>query len=200
MSSESWIVVVRYLSYVAVALVAITTIGTSMLQARANKTKGQKIDALVSGNKELLAKNGELLTRVTQYQQDLLSRDARIKELEVKAKKAARGIVSTYDFNGAKREMNAGSINVVGGEEVAIFRQMVELERNKAYSELIVLCEGQTEKTPEWLTPYLYLGVAYANTGNRDKALSNLEHVVAEAPEDPAYAEAATILEQIRKR
>jgi hypothetical protein len=207
MTIESWVTVFRSLSYVAVALVAITTIGTSVLQARVNKakdqatkTKDQKIDTLLDGNKELLAKNGDLVTKVTQYQQDLLTKDARIRELEVKAKQASRGITLVYRFDGTRRETNAGNISVVGGEEVKVFQRMVELEKSKAYAELTVLCEGQIERTPTWLTPYLYLGVAYANTGNTEQAISNLEHVVAEAADDPAYAEAATLLERLRKQ
>jgi tetratricopeptide (TPR) repeat protein len=207
MAIESWITVFRSLSYVGVALMALTTIGTSVLQARvnkakdqANRTKDEKIDTLLDGNRKLLAKNDELATKVTLYQQDLLTKDARIQELEVKAKKASRGITTIYGFRGGRRTTAGGNIKVEAGVESGIFEQMVDLEKNKAYSELIALCEEQIKKTPTWLTPYLYLGVAYANTGNREKAISNLEHVVAEAPEDPAYAEAVTILEQIKKR
>ncbi len=200
MSYESWMVFFRWLSYIGLLLVFISTVGTSMFQSRADKTKDQKIDALVSGNKELLAKNDELVTKVSQYQQDLLTKDTRIKDLEVKAKKAGRGITSTYDFNGARRETSAGRSSVIAGEEIGIFQKMVELEKNKAYSELTALCEGQIKKTPTWLTPYLFLGVAYATLGNKDKAISNLEHVVNEAPGDPAYTKAGTILEKIRKR
>jgi hypothetical protein len=200
MSYESWMVFFRWLSYIGLLLVFISTVGTSIFQSRADKTKDQKIDVLVSGNRELLATNNELVTKVDQYQRDLVNKDERIKELEVQAKKAGRGITSTYDFNGARRETSAGHVGVVAGEEIGIFQKMVELEKNKAYSELTVLCEGQIKKTPTWLTPYLFLGVAYANLGNKDKAISNLEHVVNEAPGDPAYAEAKTILDQIRKR
>jgi tetratricopeptide (TPR) repeat protein len=207
MTTESWVTVFRSLSYVGVALIAITTIGTSVLQARvnkakdqANKTKDQKIDTLLEGNKELLAKNDELAVKVTQYQQDLQTKDTRIKELEVKAKKAGRGITSMYGFRGERRTTAAGNISVEAGDETAIFQQMFELEKKKTYSELIVLCEEQIKKTPTWLTPYLYLGVAHANTGNREKAISNLEHVVAEAPDDPAYAEAVTFLERLKKQ
>lgn len=207
MTTESWITAFRSLSYVGVALMAITTIATSVLQARVNKAKDQanrikdqKIDTLVSGNNELLAKNSELLSTVTQYQQDLFTKDARIKELEVKAKKASRGITSMYSFNGQRRTTAGGNIKVEAGVEAGIFQRMAELEKNRAYSELIALCEEQIKKTPTWLTPYLYLGVAYANTGNRERAILNLEHVVTEAAGDPAYAEAATLLERLTKQ
>ncbi len=200
MSNESWMIFFRWLSYAGLLLVFISTVGTSILQSRADKTKDQKIDALVIGNKELLATNSELLTKIEGYQQDLVAKDQKIKELEVQAKKSARGITSTYDYNGARRETSAGRTGVTAGEEIGVFQGMLELEKNKSYSELIVLCEGQIKKTPTWLTPYLFLGVAYANQGNKDKAIANLEHVLNEAPGDPNYAQARTILDQIRKR
>lgn len=200
MNYDSWMIFFRWISYAGLLLVFISTVGTSILQSRADKIKDQKFDALVSGNKELLAKNDELVTKVSQYQQDLLTKDARIKDLEAKAKKLGRGITSTYDFNGAKRDTSAGYVGVVVGEESSIFQRMVQLEKDKAYPELRALCENQIKKTPTWLTPYLFIGVAYANLGNKDKAITNLEHVVNEAAGDPAYSKAATILEQVKKR
>ena len=200
MSSEFWMLCFRWLLYVGLLLVFISTVGTSILQSRVDKSKDQKIDTLVSGNKELLATNNELLTKVEKYQVDLNAKEEKIKELEVHAKKSARGITSTYDYNGAKRETSAGRTGVIVGEEIGVFQKMLELQESNAYSDLIVLCEGQIKKTPTWLTPYLFLGVAYAHQGKKDKAVVNLEHVINEAPGDPNYAQAKNILNQIRKK
>lgn len=198
MSLEFWMTVFRWLSYIGLLLVFVSTVGTSILQSRTDKLKDNKIDTLVSGNKDLLSKNDELVIKINQYQQDLKLKDDRIKELEVGAKKAKRGVTSMYDFNGAKRETAGGRISLVVGEENTVFQRIVELEKNKKFGKLIELCEDQIKKTPEWLTPYLFLGVAYTNTGDRTKAISNLEHVVNNAPGDPSYAQAEVILKQIR--
>lgn len=191
MSLESWTTFFKMSLYIVLFLVFVFTVGTSILQSRTDKLKDNKIDTLVSGSKEQLAK-------INQYQQDLKLKDDRIKELEVEVKKASRGITSMYDFNGTKRETSGGRINVVVGEETTVFQRIKELKKNKKFGELIELCEEQIKKTPEWLTPYLFLGVAYVNTGDRTKAIANLEHVVNNAPGDPSYTQAEVILNQIR--
>jgi len=150
------------------------------------------------GNLEKQEKS-KLTQQVDKINSAATEKDKKIKELEIKAKKAERGVSSLYDFNGAKRETFAGGSRVIAGEEVGVFQKMDEYEISKAYPELRDLCEGQIKKTPTWLTPYLYLGVAYINLGEKDKAISNLEHVINEAPDDPVYARAGAILEQIRK-
>ena len=131
MNVEVWMPIFRWLSYIGLLLVLVSTVGTSILQSRIDKLKDKKIDTLVSGNKELLTKNDELFTKVNQYQQDLKLKEDRIKELEVEAKKASRGVTSMYDFNGAKRETSGGRINLIAGEETAIFKQIIDLEKNK---------------------------------------------------------------------
>lgn len=198
MNLDFWMTVFRWLSYIGLLLVFISTVGTSILQSSTDKLKDNKIDTLVSGNKELLLRNDELVLKINQYQHDLKLKDGRIKELEVGAKKAKRNVTSMYDFNGAKRETSGGRVNLSVGEELEVFQRIVELEKNKNFGKLIEQCEEQIKKTPEWLTPYLFLGVAYANTGDTTKAISNLEHVVNNAPGDPSYAQAEDRLKQIR--
>lgn len=199
MNQESLMLFFRWLSYIGLFFVFVSTVGTSVIQTHIAKKKDIKIDTLVSGNKELLTKNDELLLKINQYQQDLQIRDIRIKELEIMAKKANRGITSTYDFNGAKRETSAGRSSVSIGDEIGVFQRLLELEKNKNYLDLASLCENQINKMPEWLTPYLFLGIAYANLGYREKAIFYLEHVLKNAPGDPDYNQAKTILDQIKK-
>ncbi|MDP8212124.1 MAG: hypothetical protein P9X22_02385 [Candidatus Zapsychrus exili] len=62
------------------------------------------------------------------------------------------------------------------------------------------MCEKQIEKTPEWLTPYLYLGVACANLGQNEKAIRNLEHVEQEAVGDAQYSDAERILKYLKSQ
>ncbi len=163
-------------------------------------TDSAQIRELVDGKNTLIRQNTSLAGKIENYQKDLNEKDKKIKKLEEKAIKAERGITSTYDFNGAKRETSGGRNTAIAGEEMGIFTRMEKLKKNENYPELIVLCENQIKKTPDWLTPFLYLGIGYDSMGNRDKAISNLEYVITHAPGDPAYAQAKIILEQIRKQ
>jgi len=195
----------------------IIIIGTSMLywsgyqksKDSQNEIKNLRIQVtdLQSGNRELIDGKNDLLTlnkelnkKVEKYQEDLNEKDILIKKLEVKSIKSERGITLSYDFNGAKRETTQpGHINLNFGPEVEIFNQIVQLEKQKNYSEIIKICETQIKKTPEWLTPYLYLGVAYANTGNTSRAIELFSHVNKIAPNDPAYKQAREFLEKLSK-
>ncbi len=127
------------------------------------------------------------------------SAEKALQELQVESKKLKRGISSSYDFNGVKRENTAGSHTAIMGEEASVFNKLIALEKDKKFGEIISICEQQIKTTPEWLTPYLFLGVAYANTGGIDKAIENLEYVITNAPGDPQYAQANEILSQIKK-
>lgn len=129
-----------------------------------------------------------------------VNQNSKIKQLEIGAKKASRGISSTYDFNGAKRVTTGpGHVSVVIGEEFTIFQGMVQLEKAKNYEELVKVCDEQIQKTPDWLTPYLFAGIAYANLGDKEKAIMKLEYVLEMAPGDPAYAQASDILKELNK-
>ena len=123
----------------------------------------------------------------------------KIANLTIEAKKAARGISSTYDFKGVKRDIAPGRINAIIGEETEVFAKMFNLEKEKKYSELSSLCKKQISKTPEWLTPYLFLGIAEANMGNKDDAISNFEYVIANAPDDPDYKQAKEFIKMLKK-
>jgi tetratricopeptide (TPR) repeat protein len=180
--------------WVGIALTAAGTIGSQYIAKRVERQKEQKAN---DKQQELISQNQKLLEKIELYQRDLLEKDKEIKELDRKAKIASRGITSIYDFNGTKRQTTPGSAKVSVGPEYDVFKQMVELEKAKDFSKLIELCEEQIKKTPDWLTPYLFLGVAYANTGEKDKAIANLRYVVDNAPGDPAYAQAEKLLQQL---
>lgn len=155
-----------------------------------NLQKGN--DELIIGKNDLLTQNQELKKKIEKYQEDL-------KELEIKSKKTERGISSTYDFNGAKRvTTRPGYINLETGPEIEIFQKIIDLEKQKKYYEIIKICENQIKKTPEWLTPYLFLGVAQANTGNKMKAIELFKYVKENAPDDPAYKQAEEFLEKLK--
>ena len=71
---------------------------------------------------------------------------------------------------------------------------MVELlSPRKHWTVLIEVAAHQIVETPEWLTPFLYSGVGYANIGETQKAIKRLEYVRVQSGGDPAYADAERI-------
>ena len=107
--------------------------------------------------------------------------------------------VVTYDFNGVKHVQQGHSFRAITGDEFEIFQEMQELERQQDWAAVRDLCEAQIEKTPEWLTPYLCAGVAYANLGQDQDAIRRLEHVEKAAADNPLYSAATRILAQLRR-
>jgi tetratricopeptide (TPR) repeat protein len=164
-------------------------------------TDSAQIKELVDGKNTLIQQNTELTGKIENYQKDLNEKDRKIKELEEKAKKAERGITLTYDFNGAQRKTTRpGHISLSHGPEIEIFKKMQEFETQKKYTELVTLCEEQIEKTPEWLTPYFYIGIAFANLGDRDKAIEMFEYVKENSFGDSAYSQANDFLERLKNQ
>jgi tetratricopeptide (TPR) repeat protein len=160
---------------------------------------GIKVSELIDGKNTLLQQNQELKSEIGRYQIDLNEKEKTIQELEKQVKKTSRGISSTYDFNGAKRiTTRPGHISLEVGPEVEIFNKINELEKQRNYPELKYICEQQIIKTPEWLTPYLYLGLAFANMDNKEKAIEMFEYVLSNAPNDPAYAQAEEFLKKLK--
>ena len=63
--------------------------------------------------------------------------------------------------------------------------------------DLAAVAERQIGRTPQWLTPYLFLGQACAELGQKDKALANLRHVTRKAPLDQRYKLAHELLRRL---
>jgi tetratricopeptide (TPR) repeat protein len=196
--------------FIGVALLivgtALTYYGSNLKSTEDNKRLTKKVEELKVGNKELIegkntliVQNKKLTAKVEEYQKDLEEKEEKIKELEVKVKKSERGISSIYDFNGAKRTTTLGRISVVVGPEVQVFQIINALEKRKNYLELIKLCEQQIKETPEWLTPYYYLGIAYANTGNEVRAIELFEYVLKNAPGDTNYSQSKDFLKKLKE-
>lgn len=141
----------------------------------------------------------ELKDEIKYIREDLSEKNIIIQDLTVKAKKAEKGISVTYDFSGNKWETGQhGSHTLVFGSESEIFSKMQTLEQQKKYQELIPICEEQIEKTSEWLTPYFYLGIAYGNLGNIEKAIELFEHVQSNALGDPEYSQVNDFLKRLK--
>jgi hypothetical protein len=104
-----------------------------------------------------------------------------------------------YEFNGAKHVQQGASGEVILGDEYMIFPRFGQLEAEQKWQELLDACEQQIGKSPEWLTPYLFAGVAYANLGQKDRAIKLLEHVEKQAGGNKDYYEDASRILRILK-
>ena len=107
--------------------------------------------------------------------------------------------VVSYDFDGRKHVKQGYSFRVISGDECEIFQKLQELERELNWTAVRDLCEIQIEKTPEWLTPYLCAGIAHANLGQGREAIRRLEYVEKRAGDNPLYAAATRVLNQLRR-
>ena len=174
-----------------------------LVEGKNELVKGK--DELVEGKNILISQNTTLNSKIEKYQTDLTAKENKIKHLEMQAKKAGRGIVIGYDYNGARRVTTPqGSTPTLGGPMCDVFNTMVQLEKDEKYTELIQLCKQQIQKTPdpeitrEWLAPHMFLGSAYANSGQEEKAIKEFEYVVNNAGGDPEYDKAVDYLKQLK--
>ncbi|MGH9869711.1 MAG: hypothetical protein ACREAA_16300 [Candidatus Polarisedimenticolia bacterium] len=198
MTPELLLSIFKYMLYAGTALVAVATIGTSIYTGRVSASKDRKIDTLLEGTKQLQAGNKELLTKVADYQANLEKMQRENESLKEEVAKTSQGRYSAWDFNGVRREGRPGQMNAHMGEEFGIFNQLVAAEKQRDYETIIRMSTQQIAKTPGWLTPYLFRGVALINLGRSSKAISDLEFVVRNAHGDSQYAKAAEHLERLR--
>ena len=178
----------------------LTFVGQNKGRRKDTTQLNKTIHELKIDNKELIEGKNQLLLKLEKYQADLKVKEKTIQELEKKSKKAERGITSIYDFNGTKRETTGpGQFTTIIGPEVEIFNRIQELKKSGSYLELIEVCKKQIDETPEWLTPYFYLGIGYANTNEKEKAIEKFEYVLKNAPDDPNYIQAEEFLKELKK-
>lgn len=192
MTIESWLQLSKVISYIGLFLVFVSTVSSSILSSKLDGIKDQRIDTLVKGNNELLKK-------IDIYQEDLENKQKTIEELQIETKKSARGITTTYDYKGVKRDNRPGVIKAVVGEETNVFEKMLDLREKQQWPDLIELSTEQISKTPEWYTPYLFRGIARANIGELNEALKDVSFVVENTPGDPEYTQAIDILKRIKR-
>lgn len=197
MNAESLLSISKVVLYIGTFLVAVGSVAVAHFTARTDEVKDKKIDSLLSGNKRLEDGNRDLATKIEAYQSDLQAKQREIEELKKSAAKAKRGVISQWDFNGARREGSAGRMTVSGGPEIHVYQQLVQLEQDNRFLELLSLADSQLVETPDWLTPRLFKGVALANLGRLDDAKIELQIVVEAAAGDPDYAPAIEILAKI---
>lgn len=102
--------------------------------------------------------------------------------------------VTAWDFNGGRRITQPGKTVLEVGNEFGIFNKMVQLQTAKDWKQLLEVSDGQIKKTPDWLTPYLFSGVALLNLGDREKGIERLKHVKKMAGGNDSYADADRLL------
>jgi len=99
--------------------------------------------------------------------------------------------VVTYDFDGFKRTTSPGRIDA-DDSEVATFKLMGEKEKSHDWLGLIAVSDEAKKRAPEWLTPYLADGRAYANLCDKAKAEENYTYFIDQARGSPTYRDAVT--------
>jgi hypothetical protein len=155
--------------------------------------------SLTPAQQKLIESIPALLHKILADQLDPKAVMDKLNEIGKDVKKLGRGIYSGYDFNGAKREQRPGVMGVTGGEEVTVFQNMLKLQSEHRWDDLLDITENQIKKTPDWLTPYLFSGIANANLGKRSAAIDRLKFVQEEAAGNPDYADAERILRQLQQ-
>jgi hypothetical protein len=136
---------------------------------------------LIEGKNTLIAQNEILTEKLDKYQRDLDEKEMKIKDLETQSKNAKRGITENFYANGTRRRTDGGHIKL-DQELISTNDKIKKLESEKKFSELVTLCNEQISNHPDWPTPYLFLGVAYGNLGEIDKAINQLEYFLEIAP------------------
>jgi len=135
-----------------------------------------------------------ILNRILAKQLDPDLVMAKLDDIERDVKKLRNGSRSGYDFNGIWREETPGRTKAVVGDETTVFQNMSNLQTERQWKELLEVSEAQIKKTPTWLTPYLFSGIANANLGNRSAAVERLRFVHTEAAGNLDYADADRLL------
>lgn len=119
-------------------------------------------------------------------------------DLQVKAQNAERGISDIYDFQGNRRQQIGGRrIVTQGGPLPESFQRMSQQRAEARWDALRDEANEQVRKTPNWLTSYLFLGIALANLGHLDEAHATLKYLVHAAGDDPAYSMAPGVLSEV---
>jgi len=126
----------------------------------------------------------EILENKTEAQAILAKLDEILQHLNPNA------AVKTYNCYGWARIVSPGASSMfVNKSEDETFRyeKLSSLNNQKKFNELLTECRVQIKTAPEWLTPYLFSGLAYIGLGDRTKAKEMLDEF--DSKTGPAYSE-----------
>jgi uncharacterized membrane protein YciS (DUF1049 family) len=171
----------------------ISTLMTAQLAGREQDVRNQKS---VSDNQSIIIKRQE--EALTRLDDDLKAE--RLKSAELVLKREADRVVSDNLDYGGVHHLSAGdgTQRMSVGSEQAVFETIQRLYALKDWVQLRLICESEIKVTPQWLTPYMFSGVASANLHDYPSAIDRLQHVVAEAGEDPHYSDAPRLLADVK--
>jgi hypothetical protein len=95
--------------------------------------------------------------------------------------------IVTYDFGGVKHTQMGNRFEAEAGEQTTIFQELATLEKEGRWDDLRNEAESQIKAVPTWLTPYLFAAEAYANLGNKPKAIELCEYVKKQSGGNPNF-------------
>jgi len=96
--------------------------------------------------------------------------------------------VKTYFCTGEWRTAGPSAtagLEVSMGGDNSLFKQMADLNNQRQYSDLLKVCHQTLESTPGWLTPYLFCGLGYVASGDKEHAREMLSRF--DEKRGPAY-------------
>jgi hypothetical protein len=86
--------------------------------------------------------------------------------------------VVTFEYTGIRHTTTQSPNKTVADDEnTSVFYKMVSLFDTGDWKSVTDLGDLQIQKTPDWLTPYMISGLAYANMCDRQKAIELLKYV-----------------------
>lgn len=149
---------------------------------------------------EIIDAKDILLRQVSEYKEMKQSQDETISKLTREMSFAKQGRVTTWNFKGSRLESRPGYTSIVTNTpEAEAFKNFVRYQDSDDWGRLIEAATQEIRKNPDWMTPYLLLGVAYGNIGQREKGIINLEKVIEMRPDDPQYAQAKELLKKLKE-
>ncbi len=129
---------------------------------------------------------------------------AKLQEIQKTGKPPLVG--KTYFCDGMWQAGNSKSDNILdtktGGNDSAFLAMIAQL-KSKRYRDLLQTCLYNLALTPDWLTPRLFCGLAYANLNEKEKAetmLSQFEAKSGPSYDDPACHDMTVLLRYLVNR
>ncbi len=177
-----------------------TQASTAVPCSIANTGNDNKISINCGIGREQGQKMLAILNKILANQLDPDAVITKLDDISKDVKRLRRGVSSRYDFNGVLHEQRPGITNTTIGDDYSAFQKMVDLHQKHDWTQLLQIAEERIKKTPDWLTPYLFSGIANANLGNKQAAIDRLKFVEEESAGDSAYADAGRILRELQQQ
>jgi hypothetical protein len=119
---------------------------------------------------------------------EIVGTSMRPKSAEIENASKPKAPAKTYYCDGMWQTVGSAGDSVLdsktGGND-AEFLSMLSLFKNKQYPALLKTCLASIESAPDWLTPRLFCGLAYAHLNDNVKAQSMLNEF--ESKTNPSY-------------